>query len=306
MKIFLEILAAAAGLWLLFVFIPTLTVFVILFGRKGCRSFSPEHLETSYYAPFRDRIVEATRKLSELPCRELSCSAPDGTRLSGRLLGEPGKTVILAHGYRSAGGSPLAVQALRFAERGWAVLLPDQRAHGNSGGRFTTMGILESGDLRRWAELASSLPGNRRTAVYGMSMGATSAAFASADIAADAMVLDCPFDSPSDQLRRICRDRRLPAFLIVPAGILIARLLCRVDFSLRASDVLRKARVPALFICGSADSTVPPDGVREMSDACPTSAGCVLVEGAEHSVAFLAGGEELAERVERFISGRDR
>ena len=306
MKYILAALAAAAGLWVVFILIPATVVFIAVFGRKGCRPYSPGHMTEAYYAPYAEKTKKALEKLRSIPFSELTCRADDGVLLTGRLWGPPGKTVILAHGFRSIPDNPLAVQAVFFAERGWSVLLPDERAHGGSGGRFCTMGILESGDLCRWSELLRTEHGAERIAVYGLSMGAAATAYASDRIAADRIVLDCPFESPAGQMTRLCRKKKLPAFLLIPASKLISRLLCRADFGRRTEDTLSKTKIPALFICGTADSTVPPAGVRAMSDACPTSAGCVLVEGAEHSVAFPAGGDELADRVERFISGTDR
>src|SRR5262249_52997339 len=61
-----------------------------------------------------------------------------------------GNCVLLVHGIGFNRGSMKGFVPL-FANHGYQVLLPDDRAHGNSGGAVITYGLLEKYDAIDWA-----------------------------------------------------------------------------------------------------------------------------------------------------------
>src|SRR2546430_7508367 len=66
-----------------------------------------------------------------------------------------------------------------FLHKGYSVLLPDSRAHGESGGDLATYGITERQDVHLWAELLQQrAPGC--VYLFGESMGAAIALQATA------------------------------------------------------------------------------------------------------------------------------
>ena len=82
-----------------------------------------------------------------------------------------GNSVLLLHGVGD-NREGMSGYAEFFLAHGYAVLLPDSRAHGESGGSIATYGLLESYDIRHWAEWLKSQ--SRADCVYGFgeSMGA--------------------------------------------------------------------------------------------------------------------------------------
>src|SRR5207302_11460678 len=58
-------------------------------------------------------------------------------------------------------------------DSGYAVLTPDSRAHGGSGGATASYGLIEAGDIRRWAGFVLQRPGITRLYGFGLSMGAS-------------------------------------------------------------------------------------------------------------------------------------
>lgn len=64
-----------------------------------------------------------------------------------------GDGVILLHG-QAANRANMLGNADLLLRHGYAVLLPDARAHGESGGPIATYGVVEASDVRRWYELA--------------------------------------------------------------------------------------------------------------------------------------------------------
>jgi len=62
-----------------------------------------------------------------------------------------GNAVILLHGLGDNRQGMTGYAELLLAH-GYTVLLPDSRAHGESGGNLATYGIIERDDIRRWFE----------------------------------------------------------------------------------------------------------------------------------------------------------
>lgn len=92
-----------------------------------------------------------------------------------------GNCVMVLHGIAdscagSAGFAPM------FLTQGYSVLVPDSRAHGESGGEFVTYGLLEKYDVIVWAYWMSSQGCHK---VYGLGPAAVESIFA-------AIVAECP------------------------------------------------------------------------------------------------------------------
>ena len=73
----------------------------------------------------------------------------DGLDLFARFI--PSKTAsdkfaILVHGYKSSSGV-MAKYAKHYYDLGWNILVPDQRVHGKSQGKYIGMGCLEKKDI---------------------------------------------------------------------------------------------------------------------------------------------------------------
>ncbi len=107
----------------------------------------------------------------------------DGLSISGWFFpaAAPGPGIVICHGFQTGRreGTPLAL-ALR--ERGYNVLVFDFRAHGESEGRWTSCGVLETLDLEGAVRYLMARPEVRgeSVGVVGFSMGAAVAITAAA------------------------------------------------------------------------------------------------------------------------------
>jgi uncharacterized protein len=105
---------------------------------------------------------------------DASIPASDGVMLRG-WYAQPssynGSSVLLLHG---VGGNREGISgyAELFLAKGYAVLLPDSRGHGESGGSIATYGLRESDDIHRWVEWARMRTHARCIYGFGESMGA--------------------------------------------------------------------------------------------------------------------------------------
>ncbi len=81
-----------------------------------------------------------------------------------------GQSVIILHGVTANRISSTGFAEM-FLSKGYSVLVPDSREHGESGGRIATYGILERYDVRQWVQwMRQRAPGC--TYLLGESMGA--------------------------------------------------------------------------------------------------------------------------------------
>ena len=260
----------------------------------------------------------AMRNHAELT--EVDLTADDGAMLRGWSI-QPshgnGDEVILLHGQADNRAGMLGYADL-LLRHGYAVLLPDARRHGASGGELATYGVKEAGDVRRWFDWIERTEGSRCIDGLGESMGAaqlleslrTTPGFC-------AVVAESPFAS----FREASYDRlgeKLDAgawagrTLLRPAvkvGFLYARLKYGVDLR-RASpeDAVERSRVPVLLIHGKRDTNLPP---RHSEMIVARSAGrnpaVVLWEPAEAGHTGAAGAEpqEFERRVLAWFEGHD-
>jgi pimeloyl-ACP methyl ester carboxylesterase len=114
-----------------------------------------------------------------LTVEDVTITAADGVQLAGWLAARPGApALVLLHGY-PAEKADLLPLAAALAPR-FTVLLLDQRYFGASGGRATTIGFRERGDLRRAIDFLAAR-GYRDVGVFGLSLGGAVALLATAE-----------------------------------------------------------------------------------------------------------------------------
>ncbi len=105
---------------------------------------------------------------------DVAVTADDGSALRGwsiRPLTGNGDAVILLHGVADNRMGMLGYADL-LLRHGYAVLLPDVRAHGESGGELTTYGVKEADDVRHWFDWIEKVEAPHCIDGLGNSMGA--------------------------------------------------------------------------------------------------------------------------------------
>ena len=60
----------------------------------------------------------------------------------------------------------------KYYEMGYNVLLPNNRAHGNSEGNYIGMGWLDKDDIACWVNWINKQDPNAKIILHGVSMGA--------------------------------------------------------------------------------------------------------------------------------------
>ena len=232
----------------------------------------------------------------------------DGLRLSGLFF--PCKnakgTVVLSHGYHCSGHHDFWDLFGAYLDRGFSVLIFDQRACGRSEGNYITMGVKESRDLADWCRLAAEKTPGLPLLVHGMSMGGATVLMAMDRLPEQvrALVIDCAYCTPYETVGYVySRYNKTLVHLLLPGAELWARLLA--GFSLYAKDTtvcLKTNKRPIFFLHGDPDGLVPTECTRRNAEACTAPHTVLYIPGAGHTECFLKGREEALCRLNAFLA----
>jgi len=239
---------------------------------------------------------------------DVSITTPDSVVLRAwlvRPVRTNGNAAIVLHGL---GDNRLGMSgyALLLVDHGFAVLLPDARAHGASGGELATYGLLERNDIRRWVDFlrAQAKPG----CIYGLgeSMGAAELL---QSLAAGAPFCAVIAESSFSNFREIAYDRMGQPFHLGPwVGRTILRPVVEVAFwrarrkyglnmdEVSPEDAVWKSPIPVLLIHGEIDSNIPLRHSREIHARAP-QANLWEVTAADHCGAISVEPREFQSRL---------
>ena len=232
----------------------------------------------------------------------------DGLKLHGYWVPakNPRGTVLLAHGYRSTVLLDLGFAFEFYHSRGFNLLIPQQRSHGESQGKFITFGVKESQDILSWIHFHNKTFGDYPIVLNGISMGASSVLYLAdrkLPTNVKGIIADCGFTSPKDIIAEVYeRIIRLPVIPTLWAVEFFARVFA--GFSLEEMDTrksLSKSRLPVLLIHGTKDGFVPCRMSVEAYNVCAGDKELLLVEGADHGLSFLVGTTKYVCTVDKFI-----
>jgi fermentation-respiration switch protein FrsA (DUF1100 family) len=234
---------------------------------------------------------------------------PDGLRLHAYYLAAEGGgdipgTAILLHGY-NGDGRQLDTFARFFHNLGMNVLLPEARGYGLSEGAYIGFGWHERLDMPGWlAQLKEK--GEDRIALYGISMGASTALMTSGEPLPPELrliIADCGYTSVMEELIwQLKRVYHLNCPLLIRAVSRLAEKRAGYRFDeASALEQVKKSRTPTLFIHGEADTFVPFEMCRRLYDACAAEKELYTVPGAEHGLACYTDTGEYERRIALFL-----
>lgn len=276
--------------------------------RKELPWLVEEEIKNTSYAKYYPYIAVANKWLSDHHAQDVSIRSHDGLELHGLWIPakKPKATIILMHGYRSTILVDFSMVVELYHSLGMNILLPDQRSHGKSQGRFITFGVKECRDVLRWLEFHNSTFGEYQVILSGLSMGASTVMYLADEKLPEnvkGFIVDCGFTSPKAILAEVySRITHLPAWPSLWTTDLFARLIA--GFSLTEKDsriTLSKNTLPILMVHGTEDDFVPCEMTKQGYTACTGQKQLLLVEGAGHGVSFLADKETYMSRVLAFL-----
>lgn len=191
--------------------------------------------------------------------------------------------VILQHGAR-ADRKQVLDRARFLHTAGYAVLLFDFQAHGESVGKQITFGHLESRDSQAAVAFTKQRFPDQPIGVIGVSLGGVSALLAKPPLDVQALVLESIFpDIVSATKDRLEWVYGKPARLLWP--LLTCQLKLRIGIStdeLRPIERAAEIKTPKLFLAGTRDPRTKFSEAREMYARAAEPKAFFPVDGADH------------------------
>lgn len=256
-------------------------------------------------------IEERKKFVLAKPHSDVYMESYDGLRLHAVYFPaarDAGRAVICFHGYTGEGLSNYAAMAEYFLKHGYAVLLPDARAHGQSEGEYIGFGCLDRQDALGWINWVIRECGEDvGIMLHGTSMGGATVLMASGLDLPDnvkGIVSDCGFTSPREVFTHVLNNMyHLPAFPAIQGADLINRKLAGYGMDeCNAKYEVQKAKVPILFIHGDADTFVPCSMCHEIYDNCRSPKRILIVEGASHAESYYKDMETYEKALDEFAA----
>jgi len=311
MKTVLKLLIAlCAAVFLLFA-----GVYLFLFRPNFTRA--PMHREEEnikYFAnnkEYHERHIADKNYILSLSPKMIEITSFDSLKLRSYVLERENAlgTILLMHGFHSDPLREFATLARFYYENGYNVVLPFQRAHGESEGKYLTFGVKERYDCRDWLiEIAKIYGENKPLFMQGISMGCSTVLMTSSldNLPKNlcGIIADCGFTTPYEIMYFVAkRERHLPmSNLLIGIGNLMTRFFA--GFDLNEASTLKSLRVntkPVLFIHGTADDFVPFVMTWQNYEACKAEKELLAVDGAKHAVSNVMAYNEYTKTVSQFL-----
>ena len=233
-------------------------------------------------------------------------TAAEGDTAAGSATEPSHVYAIIMHGYASTYCSMLP-QAIHFMEKGYNLLLPEQRGHGGSEGDYFGFGFHEHYDLQAYINMVCDRDPEAQILLLGVSMGAATVMMAAGEYLPDnvkCVIEDCGYTSGWDQNVHVLKSQyHLPAFPTLHFGDLLMRLKHHYSYKEAAPiKYVAQATVPMLFIHGDQDNFVPFSMLQPLYEACTSpEKDFLVVVGAEHANSVLVNPELYWQKVDNFV-----
>ena len=152
-----------------------------------------------YLHPERHIASGELLRASDIEFQEIELTTEDHVKLSAWYTApQNGAVILVAHGYGDK--RPEDIYTL-FAEHGYGVIAWDFRAHGTSGGEFSSLGYYEVLDAKAALDFVLTQPDVKHIGAWGGSMGAVTMIRATAQYPQiEALIADSPFATLKDEI----------------------------------------------------------------------------------------------------------
>ena len=241
-------------------------------------------------------------------------------------------TILMCHGFMCNKFDVGFIRSLFGSE--YNFLAFDFRGHGEEAeGQVCTFGRDEVHDVFAAASFAKAHPDLNKVPlfVFGFSMGAASAIRAQADHPDlfQGMILDCPFDSVHNVLKRSINTLSVSLFgyqFYIPGRQLLhkyafhpyvqaaikplLKLAANMDpreiethiVPVNPHEAIKHVSIPCLFICCKKDKMVSVDAIKTVYDGAAGYKKLWLTNGRRHCDSFFYNPEGYSKRINKFVA----
>jgi len=250
-----------------------------------------------YMHPARQIASGEFLKANRIEFQEIELTTEDNIKISAWYTPpENGAVILVAHGY---GVSRAEDFHALFASHGFGVVAWDFRAHGKSGGDFSSLGYYEVLDAKAALDFALAQPGVEHVGAWGGSMGAVTMIRAAAQYPEiEALVADSPFVTLEKEMELIVPFplmRSLMKFFVKRETGLTPDLVRPVD------DIAHISPRPVFIIQGLGDRNIPSNSAQRLYDAAGDPRKLWLEEDVPHLNMYTYYREKYIKRVIGFF-----
>lgn len=213
------------------------------------------------------------------------------------------KTIIIMHGHTYTLYGSYKYMRM-FLDRGYNVLMPDQRYHGLSEGKNTTLGYLEADDLNQWIDYINrEIPTNIVIGLHGESMGAATVLLGGHNKSINFIISDCSFSDLKTQTQDILKKSfKIPRYLIYPIS-LVSRLLYNAPLlKINPIDNIKNITAPILFIHGDSDTYIGLDHLNRLIESKKQIDKVYICKDANHAQSFNTNESLYEETISSFLN----
>lgn len=215
------------------------------------------------------------------------------------------KTVIMVSG-RTEGLRYAYYFAKPYGEMGYNVLTIDQRAHGESDGKYNTVGFEEYKDLLAWAEYLYEHHHSHSIVLHGICIGAASSIFALTNEKCPdyikGMVAEGMFPNFWESFRNHMIELKKP-MCGLPFINAWMKLLTGYSMKYGPADVIHRLNKPLLMLHGKEDLYSLPEEAEKMYGKCGTEKKRIVwFERGRHSQLRFTDAARYDGAVKAFLS----
>lgn len=303
------------GLWIALVVV----VVLLVAGLIGAGNYFFQVAEVRSHKSFihngalkrSDPLYEQDRWFKEQPKQTWRQTTPNHLKLVANYLPAAkttNKTVVIAHGF---GGNKekMSAYGTMFHRMGYNVLIPDDRAAGQSQGKYIGYGWLDRKDYLRWLKMVVAKNGsNSQIVMFGVSMGGATTMMVSGEHdvpkQVKAYVEDCGYTTVEAEINYQAKAMyNLPSWPLVPVVSVISQL--RAGYNYREASAVKAVahnRRPMMFIHGAKDKFVPTKMVYTLYHAANEPKQLWVVKGAGHAASFGKNPRVYQARITKFLN----
>ena len=277
--------------------------------RKNAKRENTQEMAGTDWEEYIPKICECKEKLKKLPKEDMFIQSEDGLKLHATFFPCQGSknVVICFHGYTSEGLNDYTTLAVFYLNNGYNLLIVDERAHGQSEGKYIGFGCLDRYDAKLWIySMIEKLGEDCKILLHGDSMGGATVLMTTGlelPSQAKAAVSDCAFTSPREIFAYVLKNTyHLPPTLILNIANQMVKKKAGYELDeCNARREVAKSSIPILFFHGGADNFVPCYMGHEIYNACRSEKKLVIVEGAGHVESCYRDTNLYEGAIEEFI-----
>lgn len=267
-------------------------------------------LPNDTYIKYIDTIRSNKEYFETVEKEEVYVESFDGLRLKAHYVkGENSKKLLIFfHGFKSSYKTDLT-NAKQYIDKGYSLLMIEQRAHGGSEGKYITFGVLERFDCKSWVDYAVERFGSDiEILLVGVSMGASTVMMsASLNLGKNVvgMICDCGFNTPKEEISHCIKHYyHLPSFLLIDVLNLYCKIFAKFSLSGASSyEALRVSDIPILMVHGDGDDFVPYRFSLKNYSACQMENKELLTIKCDvHAASYLENTELYQAKINNFLN----